>query len=329
VNLYEQQMKTRWKFLLGLLILVASFFIWMGYFFISNDAPIISGKVIRDIEYKPGLKLDIYEPTTKVYDQTPVVIYIHGGAWIMGIKEALNLNRFNHAANKLRESGYAIVSINYTLAGANQSPFPACIEDAADAIAWVVKNAASYNFDVSNVGLFGESAGAHIAMMLAYANPSLYSKDFPSVNFNYVVDIYGPNRLKGIYHTPVVDTLYSMIGKLPNSFQSRLDLAKYIFGFNPKQDSARALQIMETYSPYNYLTPSVPPTLLIQGDRDRIVPLTQSTALKGKLDSLGVENEMHIVNGADHAFARATPEQKSELQKWIVEFIIKHYKGRS
>src|SRR5689334_237454 len=109
-------MKKRWIFLLLLLIFAVAFLFALSYFVVSNGAPIITGKVIRNIEYKPGLKLDVYTPTKQVYDKTPVVIYIHGGAWISGLKEGLNFNRFNQAANHLREAGYAIVSINYTLA---------------------------------------------------------------------------------------------------------------------------------------------------------------------------------------------------------------------
>jgi acetyl esterase/lipase len=315
-------MKKRWKFLLSILALVAAGLFAFGYFIIANDAPIITGKVIRNVEYKPGLKLDIYTPTQQVYDKAPVVIYIHGGAWISGLKEGLNFNRFNQAANELRNAGYAIISINYTLAKSNQSPFPTCIDDAVDAVRWIHQNADAHQFDVNNVGLFGESAGAHIAMMTAYAN---YFKDSPQIHFNYVVDVYGPNQLTGVYHTPTVDTLYSVLAKLPDHLQSRLDIAKYIFGFDPKQDSVRAIEMMNTFSPYNLITSSAPATLIIHGDSDRIVPIVQSTTLHAKLDSLGVENEIHIVKGVDHAFAKATHEQKSELQKWIVAFIEQHY----
>jgi acetyl esterase/lipase len=316
------KMKKRWKFLLWLVFIVAAILFAFGYFIIANDAPIITGTVVRNIEYKPGLKLDIYAPTKQVYDQMPVVIYIHGGAWIAGLKEGLNFNRFNQAVNELRDSGFAIVSINYTLANSNQSPFPACIDDAVDAVRWIHQNANVYLFDIDNIGLFGESAGAHIAMMTAYAD---YFKNSHEVHFNYVIDVYGPNLLTGVYHTPTVDTLYSKLAKLPSSLQSKLDIAKFIFGFDPKQDSVRAIETMNKYSPYNRVTKSAPPTLIIQGDSDRIVPIEQSTSLRAKLDSLGVENEFHIVKGADHAFAKASDEQKAEIQKWIVEFVKGHY----
>lgn len=318
----KMNVKKRWKFLWSILALIAAGFLALAYFIISNDAPIITGKVIRNIEYKPGLKLDIYTPTQQIYGKTPVVIYIHGGAWISGLKEGLNFNRFNQAANELRDAGYAIISINYTLASSSQSPFPACIDDAVDAVKWTYQNAAQYHFDTSNVGLLGESAGAHIAMMISFAD---YFNTMPEVRFNYVVDVYGPNQLTGVYHTPTVDTLYSVLAKLPFRLQSRLDIAKYIFGFDPKQDSVRAMETMEAYSPYNHLTASAPPVLIIHGNADRIVPIEQSISLHTKLDSLHIENEMHVLNRVDHAFGKATPEQKSDVQKWIVQFIKGHY----
>jgi len=164
--------------------------------------------------------------------------------------------------------------------------------------------------------------------MVAYGNKILYSNDKPPAHFNYVLDIYGPNQLTGVYHTPTVDTLYSVLGKFPSRIQARLDIAKYIFGFDPKQDSVRALEVMKKYSPYTLVNKLAPPTLIIHGDKDRIVPLDQSIRLHRKLDSLHVENEFHIVKGADHAFVNATPEEKNELQKWIVDFIRQHYSNK-
>lgn len=317
------KIKKRWKLLIFAFILFVCSVSGLAYYLISNDAPIVSGQVIRNIIYKDGLELDIYLPTQNVYDRIPVVVYIHGGAWISGIKEGLNFNRFNGAANQLRESGYAIVSINYTLAQPNQSPFPSCITDAAAALMWIHEHALDYNFDLSNVGLFGESAGAHIAMMLAYS--PTYTKEFTPMQLRYVVEVYGPTQLKDIYETPVIDSLYEKLAQLPNRAREHLDLPKLIFGFDPKQDSTRAWEMMEMYSPYNFLTSSAPPTLMIHGDKDRVVPVDQSIRMQAKLDSLKVKNEIHLVEGADHAFAYATAEQKKTLQKWIVEFILKHY----
>src|SRR5687767_14074552 len=94
----RRKMKKRWKFFFLLLTLVITMLSGLGFFLIANDAPIITGNVTRNVEYKDGLKLDVYAPTRQVYDKTPVVLYIHGGAWIAGAKEGINFNRFNQAA---------------------------------------------------------------------------------------------------------------------------------------------------------------------------------------------------------------------------------------
>ncbi len=234
----------------------------------------------------------------------------------------LNFNRFNQTANELRAAGYAIVSINYTLARNQQSPFPACIDDAEEALNWIEANADQYNFDLDNIRLFGESAGAHIAMMIGYD-----SRNSSDIHFSYIVDAYGPNQLAKIYKSSSIDTLYAKLDGLPGWLRGRLDPAKYILGFDPKQDTVRALEMMNMYSPYNYLKATAPPTLILHGDKDRVVPLDQSESLHAQLDALGIENELLIIPGADHAFAYATSDQRSSLQKHIAEFIKGHYKN--
>ena len=321
-------MNKRWKtiLLLGAILLIAPF-AWLGYFFIANEAPIIDGKVIRNQAYKSGQSLDIYTPNAQIYERSPVVVFIHGGAWIGGSKSVINVNRYNGAVKTLRDSGYAVVSIDYSLAEADRSPFPTCIEDAADAISWIQRHADSLGFDLNNVGLFGESAGAHIAMMLAYADAQQFSPTYQPLDFRYVVDVYGPNRLDGIYHNATVDTLYALLAVLPPSLQSCFDIANRLFGFDPKEDSARTAGFLTTYSPYEYVQASDPPTLIIQGDEDQLVPVEQSLQLAKKLESLPLEHELHILKGMNHGFIGATEEQMDSVQHWVAQFIQRHHQS--
>ncbi|MEI9917436.1 MAG: alpha/beta hydrolase [Bacteroidota bacterium] len=128
-------------------------------FLLKNNAPVISGNVEYAIEYKTGLKLDLYRPTQNIFDESPVLFYVHGGAWIAGSKSGINFNRFNGAINELRDKGYTIICPDYTLAGNGKSVFPQCILDIYDAIDWTKKNASAYSLDVTNLGILGESAG--------------------------------------------------------------------------------------------------------------------------------------------------------------------------
>lgn len=67
---------------------------------------------------------------------------------------------------------------------------------------------------------------------------------------------------------------------------------------------------------------------MIHGDSDRVVPIGQSHELKQLLDSLGIDNELHVLQGVDHAFRGATAAQKDSVQMWIVDFIVGNYRTR-
>jgi acetyl esterase/lipase len=311
---------------ISLAVIALLIILFLVYFFVYNKAPIISGNFKYDIEYKSNLKLDIYFPTQQVYAKAPVVVYFHGGAWITGRKEVINANRVNGAVNGLREKGYAFVCPDYTLATRETPPFPACIIDAFDVLNWVNENAEKYNFDTENIGVAGESAGAHIAMMVAYTNPEEIDDSVKiKVKINYVVDIYGPSDLEKLYHSQTVEKINSRIDKLPDNLRERLDITQHLFGFDPEKDSAKAKEVIEKYSPVNYLDGNIPPTLIIQGLSDQIVPANQSTTLHQKIDSLGVKNEFYQLEDVGHAFRGITAEQKAKVQDWIVNFIKAHY----
>lgn len=321
-----KEKKSKWKIGFKLLIWITLLPIaGLTYFLFANQAPILEGKIIYGEEYRIGQELDIYMPTEKKYEQTPVVVFVHGGAWVGGFKESVNSNRFNEVFNKLRSEGYAIISPNYTLAREGVSPFPDCIRDVYEVMYWVENNAETYQFDLENVGIFGESAGAHISLMIAYDSSKKYTDKNFTYPLRYVVDIYGPNELQGIYHQHTVDSMNALIEELPEPIKSSLNITEYLFGFDPKSDTLRATEYLIKNSPIEYVHENIPPTLIIQGDEDLIVPLDQSIGLSQKLDSLNVTNHLHIIPEANHGFIGATKNQKEEIQNWIYEFIVGYY----
>lgn len=124
-------------------------------------------EVIRDVAYtasgSPAHQLDVYRPVGhRANEQRPVVLYVHGGGfrilskdthWVMGLAFA--------------RRGYVVFSINYRLAP--QHPFPAAVEDCAEAYAWVIDNAARWGGDASRLVLAGESAGANLVTAMTTA----------------------------------------------------------------------------------------------------------------------------------------------------------------
>src|SRR5260370_39954354 len=117
-------------------------------------------KSLRDLEYVKGgherQKLDLYLPE-KSDDPLPLIIWIHGGAWMAGSKE-------NPPGIELLKRGYALASINYRLS--QHAKFPAQLEDCKAAIRWLRANATTYHLDPDRIGVWGASAGGHLVALL-------------------------------------------------------------------------------------------------------------------------------------------------------------------
>lgn len=239
----------------------------------------------------------------------------------MGLKESVNNNRFHGAFNALRDQGYTIISPEYTLARRGQSPFPACIKDGLDVFRWINQNANTYDLDIRNVGVFGESAGAHIALMAAL----MQHDSLPNQPLQYIVDVYGPTDLEALYKMPILDSLEVLLAKLPSRFGECLDITQSLFGFDPKLDTTLTQTFMMRYSPIEYVHAQTPPVLIIHGDADQIVPISQSVVLAAKLNLYQVASETHSIPQMDHALRKATDLEKDQIQTWIKEFIVNHY----
>lgn len=294
----------------------------------ESDAPILKGELEYNLEYKPGLALDIYEPTQKVFDKTPLLIHYHGGAWITGSKISVNNDRFNGAFNTLRDQGYAILSPDYTLAEYGKSPFPACLEDAYDVLQWVKAHGEEYNFDFENIGIMGESAGGHIALMSAY-HEQYQDTAQDRIQLNYVVDVYGPTSLYQLYvdQIPLLDSVDKYTISLPECIRENFDINQYLFGFDPAEDEQKSRAFADPFSPAMKVRADLPPTLMIHGNSDQVVPMSQSEILKVQLDSFRVHNEFHVLEGVDHAFMDATEPQHEQIQDWISTFVVAQYRS--
>ena len=315
-------------FSIGLIVVLLILVVLVTYFIFKNRAPIIEGTVEYGISYKNELKLDLYRPTKNVFKPSPVLFFIHGGAWISGTKAAINFNRFNGAVNTLRENGYTIICPNYSPAGRGKSVFPQCILDIYEAIDWAKQNASLYDLDTTNLGILGESAGAHIGMMIAFPEKTLQPEKYRKTKFNYLIDVYGPNDLTDIYQGQAVEKIDASIKRVSKIFGSEFNIKEYVFGFDPSKDSVRANELLNRYSPINIIRENKAPILIIHGKDDRIVPVEQSLILKSKLDSLRIPNEMHLMDGVDHNFLYASREQKDSAQKWISDFVIRYEVSR-
>lgn len=118
--------------------------------------------------------LDLYRPKD-AEGKLPVLLNIHGGAWVYGDKKV-----YAPFCMYLASQGFAVVNASYRLAP--KHTFPAPLEDVGAMVEWVVDHAEEYGLDISNLFFVGDSAGAHLAT--AYTAIQLneaYAKSFPGI----------------------------------------------------------------------------------------------------------------------------------------------------
>lgn len=118
--------------------------------------------------------LDLYRPKD-AEGKLPVLLNIHGGAWVYGDKKV-----YAPYCMYLASQGFAVVNASYRLAP--KHTFPAPLEDVGAMVEWVVDHAEEYGLDISNLFFVGDSAGAHLAT--AYAAVQLneaYANSFPGI----------------------------------------------------------------------------------------------------------------------------------------------------
>ncbi len=145
------------------------------------------------------LMLDVYFPADKVYDKYPVAVYIHGGGFLSGSKD--RVFKYKSIAGTMMKMGYAVVSIDYRLLDGDNT-FPDNIIDCKDAIRWIYKNADEYGFDTNNIGVWGTSAGGHLALMTGYTADDEYVGDTAlsqySSDVSWAIDLFGASDLETI-----------------------------------------------------------------------------------------------------------------------------------
>lgn len=111
----------------------------------------------------------------------------------------------------------------------------------------MLENADVYNFDLDNLTIFGESAGAHLSMMVAFADPSDFGLDLQKLRPTCVVDVYGPSNLYTLYNSQAIDSLKTMIAQLPGRLKEQLNLPVLLFGFDPDENPEIAQKVMSSF----------------------------------------------------------------------------------
>lgn len=270
-----------------------------GFRIYNNQALPEDIEVIKDIEYGHGgtkvLKLNVVRQKQQDGKLKPVIVYIPGGGWLRADKDVA-LGRL--AA--LAQHGYIGVSIQYRTS--TEGVLPAQIEDCKCAIRFLRAKAKDYHLDPEHIGVWGASAGGHLAAILGLSasDKELEGTGGSTEHSSRVQAVsawYAPTDLRG--------------KDFPADHPVSL-----VLGGNPRdlpQQAAKA-------SPLAYVNKDGAPFFLVHGESDPGVPVEESRVLADALKKAGVEATLLVVPGAGHGFITSAEAEK------MLEFFDRHLK---
>lgn len=241
-------------------------------------------EVLRNIAYAPHgtrTQLDIYRPTQRPPSGCPVLLQIHGGAWMFGSKNEQGLPLMNYLASQ----GWICFAINYRLAPSQ--PFPTQIEDCKKALQWIRREGSQYGANPEFVAVSGGSAGGHLAALMAMTGDSeLFSDGSGDTSIQAMVPFYG---------------LYDLVprGEQPNDELVIGLLNQRLFHQSPEQNP----QLWESACPINYLQQPLPPAMVIHGQIDSLVPVNTAVKFVTQLSAASSNPVVYLeLPATEHSF---------------------------
>ncbi|MEX0781095.1 MAG: alpha/beta hydrolase [Dehalococcoidia bacterium] len=235
------------------------------------------------------LRCDIFEPPDAVRKGIGVLL-AHGGGWSQGDRSQLK-----GYGILLGRRGYTCVASEYRLTG--ESLWPAQIEDVKAALRWMGANAGRLRIDPEKIVIEGNSAGGHLSLVAA-GTPSI--REFEGAGGN---DGIATKVAAAIAFYPPTGLERRSWGGLPALF-------------GPEA----APEVRRSASPLTYAGKDYPPTLIIQGNADEIVPAREATAMYEALHDAGAPVELHMFANQPHGFD-ADPRLGRECAAIMVSFL--------
>ncbi len=241
-------------------------------------------------------KLDLFVP--KGDGPFPLVMWVHGGGWSAGSKDGNPLML-------MLAKGYAVASTNYRLS--QHAVFPAQINDCKAAVRYLRANAAKYKLNPDAFGVAGASAGGHLVALLGTAgsvkelegdggNAKVSSK------VQCVVDVFGPTDLI----------------KLAGATDANSPISKLLGG-----KVSEKTELATQANPITYIDKDCAPFLILHGDMDKLVLLSQSELILAALQKAKIPAELIVVKGAGHDGKVMGGENTAKVTAFFDKYLMK------
>lgn len=218
---------------------------------------------IADVFYSDGLKLDLYYPK-QVNDKNPLVISIFGGGWISGFKT----DKFVPPMIQPINEGFIVAVPDYTLS--LDAPFPQSVIDIKKCIAFLRSHSDLYKIDTNNITLWGESAGAHLALETGLVENSHFDLALDTRVKN-IIAMYAPSN------PLTINTQAEKLGILDTARSDKDTVFGIYMGKN--YDDERQMNLA---SPIKQINDHMPNIILEHGTKDALVPYLQSVEFFNK-----------------------------------------------
>ncbi|HET6327674.1 MAG TPA: alpha/beta hydrolase [Planctomycetaceae bacterium] len=236
-------------------------------------------RTLLDLPYKPGCKscrLDLALPNESRPGPFPVIVVIHGGGWIEGDKSSFASDRFGVPGNivDFARLGFAAATINYRLAG--EAPYPAALDDCRAAVRWLREHAIAYQLDAKRIGAYGNSAGGHLALLLALVEDPA-------------------DRGKPLEQSSRVQAAASDSGPLDLIDQYRQGALRTVVGrFMGGTPEGTRQATYQQASPSHYIAAKGAPLLLIYGEADGQVDVKTADRFVAALSEAGRQDVTYL-----------------------------------
>ncbi len=270
-------------------------------------------KILKDLVFsspeEKSLLLDLYLPQ-HAKEPLPVIVWLHGGGWRIG-----NRKLGPDFCQFFAEKGFAMASIEYRLSV--EALFPAQIHDVKTAIRWLRSVADEYHLDSKNIGLWGSSAGGHLAALAATTGSGILEEleheyaEFSS-DVQAVVDGYGPTDFLQM------DLHHTSDGSSNDPETAHLHPVLHHSDIDSPESQLLGAPIhlvpdrVRKANPITYIKGGEPPFLIMHGTNDTAVPAHQSELLYQALLEKGNDATICLIDGFGHAFFNNNDLDKHE-----------------
>jgi acetyl esterase/lipase len=268
---------------------------WIAFIFLLSCAGSVRAAFtsVTNLRYQTGTQvrqvLDIHRPAPVPSSPMPVILWIHGGGWLVGHKDDAP------QINEITNAGYVLAAMNYRYS--STAPFPAQIQDVKAAIRFLRANAAAYNLDPSRISVWGQSAGAHLAALAAVTS------GVSQTTLGQPFDVGANLSFSSAVQACVAFATPSYLG---DAAVNDTTVSTYLGGLLP--GALPTAQAANCYNPA-YLG-NDPPFLVVHGLTDTLVPPIYGSNLHNALVAAGGSSTYVPLPGVGH-----TPWATSEYPR--------------